>query len=134
MYLLIRRISEYTAAHVLLGVFSTAQEAEAAKVAYARRYAADPLGDPWREQAYKEPGLSEHDLVVQEVPGPACADGTVFVVSNYSEGFGQVARAFDLLHRSAESAAARAAELDAADDRFPHYALVQQARVGVLLS
>jgi hypothetical protein len=134
MHLLIRRISEYTAAHVLLGVFPTAQAAEAAKAEYARRCATDPTSDPWREQAYKEAGLSERDLVVQELPAPDLVGEEVFVVSNYSEGFGQVVREFDSLHGTSEAAEVRVAELDAVDDRFPHYALVQRARVDVLLS
>jgi hypothetical protein len=134
MYLLIRNISEYTAAHVLLGVFGTAEELERARGEYTAKYTADPTSDPWRNQAYKDPGLASKDWVVEEVVGSAQDGAEVFIVSNYFEGFGQVVRKFDSIHHSAIDANKRVAELDAVEDRFPHYALVQQVLVGTLLS
>jgi len=133
MHLLIRRISSYTAADVLLGVFETAEQAQSARAAYAARYAADPDSDPWREQGYKDAGLPIGDLVIRELAAPS-GSAEVLVVSNYSEGFGQVVRKFDSLHRSKADADRRMAELDAQDDLFPHYAICQRAVVGVLLS
>src|SRR5262249_52403363 len=89
LYLLIRRMSPDTAPDVLLGVFPTPEQAEGVKATYVTRYAADPSSDPWRDQGYKGPGLSPHDLALRGLPGePGWAD--VFVVSTYSEGFGQV--------------------------------------------
>ncbi|PCC72115.1 hypothetical protein SAMN02745121_01324 [Nannocystis exedens] len=132
-FLLVRRISAYTAAHVLLGVFSTASLADAARAAYLERYAADPASDPWREQAYKDDGLVEDDLVVTCLSGPAEAV-EVFVVSDDSEGFGQIIRTFDSLHDSEVAADARIAVLDDVESMFPHYALRQRARLDVLLS
>jgi hypothetical protein len=134
MYLLIRHISEYTAAHVLLGVFGTAEEIERARGAYTAKYTADPTSDPWRDQAYKQPGLASKDLVVKELMGSAQDGAEVFIVSNYSEGFGQVVRKFDSMHHSRADAERRVAELDAEEDYFLHYARVQQVLVGTLLS
>ena len=74
MYLLIRRISEYTASHILLGVFRTHEQAEA-KATYAARYAIEPASDPRRDQAYREAGLSSRDLIVQEISGACVGRG-----------------------------------------------------------
>lgn len=132
-FLLVRRISAYTGADVLLGVFTAASLADAARAAYLARYAAEPDSDPWRRQGDKEDGLSADDLVVLALPGPA--DVTeVFVVSDYSEGFGQIDRTFDSLHASAAAADARIAALDAVESAFPRYALRQLAPIDVLLS
>jgi hypothetical protein len=134
MHLLIRRISPYTGADVLLGAFLTAKEAAAAKLKYAARYADKPDADPWRDQAYKDPGLSEHDLIIKEVPFGETAD-EVIVVSNYFDGLGLVNRDFDSIHALPDAALAREAELDAAEEiEVPHYALSQRVRVGILLS
>lgn len=132
MLLLIRRISPYTGADVLLGVFTAAAQAEAARAEYLERYAAGRRSDPWRRQAYRDEGLSAQDLVLQAIEGPATDGAEVFVVSEYSEGFGQIVRRFDSVHASADAAAARIAEIEAAEDA--QYALCQRARVGVTLS
>ncbi|WP_434419988.1 hypothetical protein [Nannocystis pusilla] len=132
-FLLIRRMSAYTSADVLLGVFTTAALADAARAAYLARYAADPASDPWREQAYKADGLVAEDLEVRCFSGPAEATEVV-VVSNYSEGFGQTSRRFDSLHESMAAAEARIAALNDVEDMFPHYALPQRARLDALLS
>jgi hypothetical protein len=133
MHLLIRRISPYTGPDLLLGAFSTAYEAAAAKSEYTKKYASDPNADPWRDQAYKQQGLSERDLIIREVPSAVIAD-EVFGVSNYFDRLGMIDRHFDSIHVSADSAAARKAELDAAEDQITHYALIQGIQVGVPLS
>lgn len=132
-FLLIRRMSAYTSAHVLLGVFTTAALADAARAAYLARYAADPASDPWHEQAYKDDGLVAEDLEVRCFSGPAEATELV-VVSDYAEGFGQIGRRFDSLHASMAAAEARIAALNDVEDMFPHYALPQLARLDALLS
>ncbi|MCY0987009.1 hypothetical protein OV203_07740 [Nannocystis sp. ILAH1] len=132
-FLLIRRMSAYTSAHVLLGVFTTASLADAARAAYLARYTADPASDPWHEQAYKDDGLVAKDLEVRCFSGPAEATEVV-VVSDYSEGFGQIVRRFDSLHESMAAAEVRIAALNDVEDIFPHYALPQLARLDALLS
>lgn len=132
-FLLVRRISAYTGADVLLGVFTAASLADDARAAYLARYAAEPASDPWRRQGYKEDGLSADDLVVLALPGPADVP-EVFVVSDYSEGFGQIDRTFDSLHASAAAADARIAALDAVESAFPRFALRQLALIDALLS
>lgn len=132
-FLLIRRLSAYTSADVLLGVFTTAALADAARAAYLARYAADPTSDPWHEQAYKDDGLVAKDLEVRCFSGPAEATEVV-VVSDYAEGFGQIGRRFDSLHESMVAAEARIAALNDVEDMFPHYALPQLARLDALLS
>lgn len=131
---LVRRISSYTGPDVLLGLFETVEEVEFAKATYLVRYTGSPDADPWRQQAYKDDGLAAGDLQVESFECTATRGTDVFVVADYSEGFGQVVRKLNSVHRSRGSADERVAELDAADDMFPHYALVQEVRVGVLLS
>ena len=50
MFMLMRRISAYTSSDLLLGVFATPDEAEAAKAVYARVRKADPEADPRKDQ------------------------------------------------------------------------------------
>jgi hypothetical protein len=134
MHLLIRHLSEYTATHVLLGVFPTFERAEEARANYLARYSDDPMSDPWREQAYQETGLRESDLVIQQIEFTAWPGAQVFVISNYHEGFGQRVRKFDSIQGSKPDTDARIGELDAEEDTFPHYALCQLVRIGELLS
>ena len=133
MFLLARRISAYTGADVLLGVFTTREQAEAARTTYLARYAADPASDPWHAQAYKDDGLVADDLVVTSLPGPGEAT-EVFVVSGYLEGFGQIVRTFESIHDSAAMAAARIEALEAEENEYPQYALRQRAPVDTLIS
>ena len=95
--------------------------------------AADPTRDPWQRQAYRSGGLVDDDLVVLCLPGPAGA-AEVFVVSDDSEGFGQISRTFDSLHESAEAADARIEALDEVASMFPHQARRRLAPLDVLLS
>ena len=134
MFLLIRRISAYTGPDVLLGVFTDRQQAEVVQNDYRARYIADPASDPWREQAYREGGLTADDLIVETLHAPAGTTGEVFVVSVYLEGFGQIVRKFDSLHASEAEAQTRMAELDAEYEDCVSYALLQRAHIDVRLS
>lgn len=132
MFLLIRRISPYTGADLLLGVFVSAEQAGAARADYLARYATGLASDPWHEQAYKAAGLVESDLLVRAMDTPTAMGAEVFVVSHYLDFFGQLVRQFDSLHASAEAAEARVVEVEAEDDSG--YAMVQRVRIGVSLS
>ena len=86
--ILIRKISAYLGADVLLGVFPTGQEAEQQRHAYLAMRTQTPASDPWREQPYKPDGLQISDLVISDIQGSRISSGTVvFVISRYSEGF-----------------------------------------------
>jgi hypothetical protein len=133
--ILIRNISAYLGADVLLGVFTTAQDAEQYRNAYFTTRTQTPASDPWREQPYKRDGLQMSDLVISDIQGSPISSGTVvFVISSYSEGFGQTVRKFISVHNEKAVATRQAARLEDADtDCFPNYYRVQEATVGQLL-
>lgn len=137
MFVLMRRISAYTSPDVLLGVFATRADAEAAKAHYVGVREANPASDPWKEQGYKPDMVVGRDVEVEELPGEFPTGAVVFVVSDHADGFGQEVRKLDSVHATDASAAARAAELDAVEDekfRFPHYAVIDPVVVGSLHS
>lgn len=137
VFVLMRRISAYTSPDVLLGVFATGADAEAAKEHYVRVREADPAPDPWKDQAYKPDMVISRDVAVVHLPGEFPAGAVVFVVSDHADGFGQELRKLDSIHATAASAAARVEELDAVEDEtfpFPHYAVVDPVVVGSLHS
>jgi len=137
VFVLVRRISAYTAPDVLLGVFATRDDAETAKDRYATVREADPAADPWKDQGYKPDLTVRRDLAVEAMPGEFLTGSVVYVVSNHADGFGQEVRKLDSLHATAAAAAARAEELDAAEDEkfpFPHYAVIDPVVVGALHS
>ena len=137
MFVLMRRISAYTGPDVLLGVFTTLADTEAAKVGYARVRQIVPAADPWKDQGYKPDMVISRDLAVEQLPGEFPAGTVVFVVSDHRDGLGQEDRTLDSIHGSAAAAAARAEELDAVDDEndpFPHYAVIDPVVIGSLHS
>jgi hypothetical protein len=137
VFVLMRRISAYTGPDVLLGVFPTSEEAEAAKSEYARVREGDSAGDPWRDQGYKPDMVVSRDLVVERLPGEFPAGAVVFVVSDHSQGFGQERRKLDSIHPTTAAAAARVEDLDAVEDEefpFPHFAVIDPVVVGSLHS
>ncbi|MGC3992258.1 MAG: hypothetical protein QM796_21690 [Chthoniobacteraceae bacterium] len=136
MHALLRKISPYTAPDILLGVFSTAADAQRARGAYLAQYLADPSTDPWHVQAYKSAGLKTEDLHIVHLDCPASSqDGDeIIVASNYEEMFGQIYRELDSVHLSEASARNRIAEIEQALNDVPSYALLQHVRVGSLAS
>jgi hypothetical protein len=134
--ILIRKISPYMEASILLGVFTSPEEAERNRKAYLASRAETPASDPWHHQPYKPDGLQPSDLVVMDFQDlDVVADSPAFVVSNYSEGFGQTVRKFISVHTDLAAAKSEAARLEEADnDSFPSYFRVQEAIVGQLLS
>lgn len=136
MKALMRRISAYSGADLLLGVFTTDKGARAARAEYIARYKGGRSRDPWARQAYREGSLAA-DVVAERIrPCRSCKagavrDGPVTVVSAYSEGFGQVVREVDSAHASRACPRRRAASLGRAADPmpFPGYALLHEVIV-----
>jgi hypothetical protein len=132
-----RRISAYTGPDVLIGVFATLTDAEAAKDIYARIRESSPAADPWKEQGYKPDMVVSRDLAIEQLPGEFPSGTVIFVVSDHSDGFGQEVRKLDSIQATATAAAARVDELDAVEDEefpFPHYAVIDPVVVGSLHS
>ena len=137
MFVLMRRISAYTSPDVLLGVFTTRANAEAAKSHYVSIREADPETDPWKRQGYKPDMVVSQDVEVEQLPGEFPIGSVVFVVSDHADGFGQEVRKLDSLHATVAGATARVEELDAVEDEkfpFPHYAVIDPVVVGGLHS
>jgi hypothetical protein len=135
-FVLTRRISPYSGADVLLGVFDSEHAAQDARNAYLDRYRVtdDDLrqqgwiarilqrfglwrdtnikGDPWHEQAYKAVGLFDEDLIIK----PLSAEGEptfneISVTSCYFDSLGQINRVIDSIHPNRLLAERRMKEL-----------------------
>ncbi|MEP7126967.1 MAG: hypothetical protein ABJE95_38905 [Byssovorax sp.] len=128
-----RRLSEYTANHLLLGVFRALDDAERARREYLRAVVHGP-SDPWAKQAYHE--VSDDDVAILSSLAQldqAEPRDRVFVISSYAEGFGQVVRSFEAIAGSEAAASEHAASLEAEDDgEFPGYVEVDEILVGEL--
>lgn len=112
MHLLEREISAYTGSSLCLGIFTSRDDAESARVRYLEAIATN---DPWRDQAYHQTGPSDLRIVEIEVVGARCMEG--HLVSAYYEGFGQIVRRFVALHADRAAADAHAATLEAQEAR-----------------
>jgi hypothetical protein len=134
--ILIRKVSPYMSANILLGVFTSPEEADRNRNAYLASRTQAQTSDPWHHQPYKPDGLQPSDLFLMDFRYiDVVADSPAFVVSKYSEGFGQVLRKFISIHADLATAKSEAARLEEADnDPFPSYFRVQEAIVGQLLS
>lgn len=137
MKLLIRSISSYTGATLLLGVFSTLEEAQAARTKYISQYRDGEKTDPWKEQAYKgEMNLDEDVIILEDIPeiGVSRNEVEIYIVSTYAEGFGQIMREFNAICGSEEIAVATVSELESKlEGNFPEYYDFEKAVVGELL-
>jgi hypothetical protein len=133
MHLLVRRVSPYTQHDLLLGVFPSADLANQARLEHLRAVL-HSSEDPWARQAYRE--VSDADVeILADVPllGISPETDRVFVVSSYSEGFGQVVRKFEAIAGTLDLAQARADSLVSEDDSvFPYECEVDEVPVGVL--
>jgi hypothetical protein len=122
-FLLIRKISPYTAPDILLGAFDSESAAQDGRNSYLDRYRpinqeptmdgwlaqillrlrgqpeTNPNSDPWHKQAYKPDGLTEEDLVIQtfDMEGDP-TDNEISVVSCYYDAMGQIVREIDSIH------------------------------------
>ena len=54
LFLLIRTISPYSGADILLGTFAKIEEAKSCKRSYVNQYDLDQKKDPWHKQPYKD--------------------------------------------------------------------------------
>src|SRR5262245_46582312 len=133
MHVLIRKLSEYTANHLLLSVFRTVEEAEQGRCEYLQTVLHSP-SDPWARQAYHD--VSDNDVAVLSGVlrlGLDEAQDRVFVISSYLEGFGQVRRSFEAIAGSDVLAREHVSTLKANNDRkFPYYCDVGEVIVGEL--
>ncbi|MGV3754356.1 MAG: hypothetical protein ACO1QS_03165 [Verrucomicrobiota bacterium] len=138
MHILIRKISPYTGADILLGVFTDAASAEFTRSLYWNLRAGDAEVDPWYNQSYRPPGLQSEDLVAAQIKGPEFKNGeTVFVLSRYMDGMGQKPRMFLSLHKDAATAQTALAQAEASIGPYNlvnNYYSIQEAKVGEMLS
>jgi hypothetical protein len=136
-FLLIRRISPYSGADILLGVFDTEDAAQDALRSYRGRY--DQRNqeletdhwlsrlfrrfrnhtdtnfnpDPWHTQACKPDGIADDDLIIRTfelVGSPSFNE--ISVVSAYYDSMGQIMRDIDSIHPNRMVAEQRMAELE----------------------
>lgn len=138
LFLLIRKISPYSGADILLGVFSELEKAEQFRNSYVQQYRNFPEKDPWRKQAYKNPIILEKDLTITEhKTNLKIKDGDlIYVVSSYLDVMGQITRKIDSIYFDVEQAQKRIDELEAIEDfnEAISYAIAQTVLVGNLQS
>ncbi|ELS32447.1 MULTISPECIES: hypothetical protein [Pseudanabaena] len=143
-FLLIRKISPYTAPDILLGAFTSEQATQDARKSYLDRYRptdkktttngwlaqifpwlrcqpeTDPNGDPWHKQAYKSDGLTEDDLIIQtfDMEGDPTFN-EISVVSCYYDTMGQIFREIDSIHPNRLVAEQRMKEIETIAENAP---------------
>ncbi len=102
MYLLKRKISPYTEADIILGIFKTEEKAIQAKSDYIKICKEN---DKWTEQAYHEVDWDK-ELEISDISSITEGEITeeLFVVSLYEEGFGQITRQIDRIFSNKEQA------------------------------
>ena len=136
-FLLIRKISPYTAPDILLGVFDSEYAAQDVRNSYLDRYRptdqkpmtngwlaqifpwlwyhadTNPNDDPWHKQGYKSDGLTDDDLVIQtfDMEGDPTFN-EISVVSCYYDAMGQISREIDSIHPNRLVAEQRMKEIE----------------------
>lgn len=140
MQLLVRDISAYTFHRLLLGCFTSVERAQEARQRYIESRCHK---DPWHNQAYQSANLGEDvfmipvdELEVVDLEGTT-DEGTVWVISCMSEGFGQTIR--DLVAVCGSSAAAEQAALRIdkerrEEDRFFTGCIIQKLELNEVMS
>ena len=92
-------ISPYTAPDVLLGVFNSPAQAEAARLSYISDL--KHRADPWERQAFKPTIEIEEDVDMLELPVVQAiqpyANSMAFIISVYVDGSGLIVRKFRLI-------------------------------------
>jgi len=103
MFLLVRDVSRYAEwGPLFLGLFSTAERADAARVAYIESVRAN---DPLREQAYHVPDLANDVRVASIADRRSVVEApTVFLVTLHAEGMGQSFRDYLAVFSSMDDA------------------------------
>jgi hypothetical protein len=137
MFLLVREISPYTSHCVLLGCFTTRENAETARLQYVTPYQENPQADPWKDQAYCVVDLERDVRILDGVreDGDFSNCAAVYVVSVFSEAFGQIIRDFRRICSSLTLAQQAVQEIAAEPkDSFPEYSQIQKAALNELLS
>jgi hypothetical protein len=93
LYLLLRKISPYTFPDIVLGCFTSIERANDVRSEYLALYKSGTKIDPWKEQGFKNVNLDEDVQIINlYLPTFYRLVSSVFLVSSYSEGFGQVRR------------------------------------------
>lgn len=134
-HILLRKISPYSGADVLLGVFSCSELLEKRKAGYFQNYQRNPADDAWREQAFSEVGLKLDDLISHVLVSPeSSSDGHVFVVSVFEEFLAQLDRKIDSIHPDQDTAEDRANLVDGRGREFPRSVIITRVKIDQSLS
>ncbi|CAM9248113.1 hypothetical protein [Acinetobacter bereziniae] len=111
-----RTISAYRFIDIILGIFTTLEDAEKARIQYMT-YRKDH--DPWHDQAYRESSLAD-DLRIIAVDG------------NFRNG--QIVRALKAITLTQAEAIACIQRLEAVEHEFPQFAEIDYLKIGTLHS
>ncbi|NUF61786.1 hypothetical protein HUN33_15600 [Acinetobacter bereziniae] len=130
MWMLMRTISAYRFIDIILGIFTTLEDAEKARIQYMT-YRKDH--DPWHDQAYRESSLAD-DLRIIAVDGNFRNGEIVFEISEYIESFGQIVRALKAITFTQAEAIACIQRLEAVEHEFPQFAEIDYLKIGTLHS
>ena len=125
MFVAVRRISPYDGSDVVLGAFRFEQAATEYLSAYRRRCIESPENDPWAQQTYVTDPYNDEHFVVVEVDHGELDESVLYLVSTYSEGFGQTLRSFDSWQPSRAAAARRCRQIKP-PNQFAFYCLFQE--------
>jgi hypothetical protein len=129
MYVIRRFISSYDGEDIFIGVFQDEGIAEDVRKEYIRSCQKD---DMWKVQTYRQANL-EKDVVVVKYACPGedalASDQTVFLVFEYSSGFGQDCKVLKQIFADRPSAEACAKELEKTSkegDEWPSEFIVEE--------
>lgn len=126
MYILYRKVSDYDGPSLFLGLFDAQDQAERQRLQY--RLVLEKQ-DPWQNQSYREVDLG-NDLVIMPIEGECADRQKVYLISCYSEGFGQIIREFQRVCGDRAQAEAIAKKLEDDDESsFPNWTLIDEVTV-----
>jgi hypothetical protein len=136
LFLLQRHVSEYTAHEMLLGCFTTRSKAQYARRKYISQYKSGKKQDPWEKQAFHEVDLSRDVKIVDNLPVVDVTPNSneVYIVSHFSEGFGQTRRIFYAICGTREATQEKSHECnEQLFTWFPHHLQVDKINLDQLL-
>jgi len=125
-----RTISAYRFIDIILGIFTTLEDAKKAKIQYMT-YRKDH--DPWRDQAYRKSCLAD-DLHIIAVDGHFRNGEIIFEISEYLESFGQIVRALKAITLTQAEAIECILRLEAVEYEFPQFTEIDYLKIGTLHS
>lgn len=137
MYLLKREISPYNSQDLLLGCFHSREKAEDARMEYISVYRDNLKSDPWEKQGYQVVDLEKDVCIVDNILEIKILPTSkkVFVVSSFSEGFGQIIRTIHSICGLQSLAEKESQKIEKSfDNKFPEYCQIQKVAVNILLS